>query len=99
MISDRQVFQDMTFVLFMCFMTSFKGEKIKSELSALVKDLPAVYDRVAESSKGLQKTIEYYQDFTSFVTDRLVLFKSLETHDVIMTSDRRRCDVMTSHRR
>ena len=35
-----------------------------------MKDLPAVYDRVAESSKSLQKTIEYYQDFTSFVMDR-----------------------------
>ena len=51
-----------------CFHT--KGEKIKSELSALVKDLPTVYDRVAESSKELQTAINYYQDFTHFITDR-----------------------------
>lgn len=44
-----------------------QGEKIKSELAALVQDLPNVYDDVAESSVKLKKAISFYEDFCAFM--------------------------------
>lgn len=75
-----------------CKQLGIKGEKIKSELSALVKDLPTVYDRVAETSKSLQTAIDYYQDFTSFVMDSKVdeadclpMLKFIQNHGNVTT--------------
>ncbi|OWF41135.1 CDK5 regulatory subunit-associated protein 3-like [Mizuhopecten yessoensis] len=43
------------------------GKKIKSELSALVKDLPMTFNKIADSSKDLQEAVQFYGDFVNFV--------------------------------
>lgn len=48
----------------------FQGDKIKSELAALVQDLPKVFDGVAAKSQNLKNAVKYYQDFRSFLINR-----------------------------
>ncbi|KAL4228499.1 CDK5 regulatory subunit associated protein 3 [Mactra antiquata] len=55
-----------------CKELGIKGDKIKSELAALVKDLPNVFDEVADKSKKLQNAVKYYQDFRSFLLNQQV---------------------------
>ena len=45
----------------------FQGDKIKSELAALVQGLPAVYEDVALSTQKLNPAVTFYHDFASFL--------------------------------
>jgi len=45
----------------------FQGDKIKSELAALVQGLPAVYEDVALSTQKLKPAVTFYHDFSSFL--------------------------------
>ena len=47
--------------------TVFQGDKIKSELAALVQGLPAVYEDVALSTQKLKPAVTFYHDFSSFL--------------------------------
>lgn len=49
------------------FLTNFQGEKIKTELAALVTDLPQELSKLADLAKSLQDVVQYYTDFSSFV--------------------------------
>ncbi|XP_041371768.1 CDK5 regulatory subunit-associated protein 3-like [Gigantopelta aegis] len=53
-----------------CKQLGIEGKKIKSELSALVRDLPSEYNRIAKITPDLNSTIEYYENFTKFVLNR-----------------------------
>ncbi|XP_060074936.1 CDK5 regulatory subunit-associated protein 3-like [Ylistrum balloti] len=50
-----------------CKEMGIEGNKIKSELSALVKDLPVTFNKIADSTKDLQEAVKFYGDFISFV--------------------------------
>ncbi|XP_045210183.2 CDK5 regulatory subunit-associated protein 3-like isoform X1 [Mercenaria mercenaria] len=50
-----------------CKELGIKGDKIKSELAALVQDLPKVFDDVATRTQQLTVALKYYQDFRSFL--------------------------------
>ncbi|KAK3105980.1 hypothetical protein FSP39_010044, partial [Pinctada imbricata] len=50
-----------------CKQMGIEGKKIKSELLALVTDLPKEFTRIAESAKCLQPGITYYNDFVKFM--------------------------------
>ncbi|KAL3836336.1 hypothetical protein ACJMK2_021769 [Sinanodonta woodiana] len=52
-----------------CKQIGIEGKKIKSELAALVKDLPSVFFKIAASASNLQKAVDFYAGFTDFVTD------------------------------
>ena len=47
-----------------------QGKKIKSELSALVQDLPAQFQRISESASKLSKSVQFYDEFVDFITNR-----------------------------
>ena len=53
-----------------CKQLGIDGKKIKSELSALVRDLPSEYNRIAGMTSSLNSTIEYYENFTKFILNR-----------------------------
>lgn len=55
-----------------CKDLGIKGDKIKSELAALVQDLPKVYDGIADKCLKLGKAVQYYQGFSSFLLHRTV---------------------------
>ncbi|XP_060578828.1 CDK5 regulatory subunit-associated protein 3-like isoform X2 [Ruditapes philippinarum] len=55
-----------------CKELGIKGDKIKSELSALVQDLPKVFDEVAVQAQKLNGAVKYYQDFRSFLLNSTV---------------------------
>lgn len=55
-----------------CKELGIKGDKIKSELAALVKDLPKVFDGVATKTQNLKGAVKYYQDFRSFLLNSTV---------------------------
>ena len=49
----------------------WQGEKIKSELLELVRELPTnVYQPIADKVKGLQEVITYYEEFVKFVSGK-----------------------------
>ncbi|XP_071100814.1 CDK5 regulatory subunit-associated protein 3-like [Haliotis cracherodii] len=50
-----------------CKQMGIEGKKIKSELAALVRDLPTEYQKMAKTTKSLQPAVDYYQNFVSFV--------------------------------
>jgi len=50
-----------------CKEIGIQGEKIKTELAGLVKDLPQELRKFAESSKSLNDAVDYYDRFTQFV--------------------------------
>lgn len=52
--------------------TTFQGKKIKSELAALVRDMPRVFDKLAKKSKGLEEAVQYYSAFVDFIMNRWV---------------------------
>ncbi|KAK3578328.1 hypothetical protein CHS0354_039035 [Potamilus streckersoni] len=52
-----------------CKQIGIEGKKIKSELAALVKDLPSVFSKIAASTSSLQKAVDFYAGFTDFVTN------------------------------
>ncbi|WAR04458.1 CK5P3-like protein [Mya arenaria] len=69
-----------------------KGDKIKSELSALVKDLPKVYEEVAKEAKRLCSAVTYYHDFSAFLMkgelknlDCVPLLRFVQEHGNVVT--------------
>ncbi|XP_059151211.1 CDK5 regulatory subunit-associated protein 3-like [Physella acuta] len=52
-----------------CKQLGIEGEKIKTELASLVKDLPSELSKFAESAKSLNDAVQYYDKFTKFVTN------------------------------
>ena len=52
--------------ILMCFLI-YQGEKIKTELAALVRDLPADFDCIAASAMELEGAVQYYDDFVKFL--------------------------------
>nr|KAG5700055.1 hypothetical protein BaRGS_028292 [Batillaria attramentaria] len=53
-----------------CRQIGIEGQKIKTELAALVRDLPADFDRIAASSQELAEAVKYYDAFVAFLTGR-----------------------------
>ncbi|KAK7487429.1 hypothetical protein BaRGS_00021270 [Batillaria attramentaria] len=51
-----------------CRQIGIEGQKIKTELAALVRDLPADFDRIAASSQELAEAVKYYDAFVAFLT-------------------------------
>ena len=49
------------------YVALFQGEKIKTELAALVRDLPADFDHIAASALELEGAVQYYDDFVHFL--------------------------------
>ncbi|KAL5009859.1 hypothetical protein ScPMuIL_012164 [Solemya velum] len=60
-----------------CRQMGIQGKKIKSELSALVSDLPDVFNKLAESCEELKKGISFYDDFVNFLMNGADLPDSL----------------------
>ncbi|XP_046568066.1 CDK5 regulatory subunit-associated protein 3-like [Haliotis rubra] len=50
-----------------CKQMGIEGKKIKSELAALVRDLPTEYQKMAKTTKSLQSAVDYYLNFVSYV--------------------------------
>ncbi|GFN75969.1 Cdk5 regulatory subunit-associated protein 3, partial [Plakobranchus ocellatus] len=50
-----------------CKKLGIKGDKIKTELASLIKDLPSELHKFAESAKSLEEAVHYYDKFTSFL--------------------------------
>ncbi|KAL8616487.1 hypothetical protein ACOMHN_041090 [Nucella lapillus] len=50
-----------------CKQMGIQGEKIKTELAALVRDLPSDFDRLALSAQGLGEAVHYYDHFVAFL--------------------------------
>ena len=53
----------------------FQGKKIKSELAALVEDLPTTFNKLCDSASGLKPAVDFYRDFVNFLMKEYVLFK------------------------
>ncbi|XP_013413714.1 CDK5 regulatory subunit-associated protein 3 [Lingula anatina] len=53
-----------------CKHMGIEGKRVKTELVALVKDLPAVLEGVATVCKELQPAMDYYKAFIDFTLDR-----------------------------
>lgn len=47
-----------------------QGEKIKTELAALVQDLPRDFEQIAAAAKDLKDAVEYYDDFVRFIMNK-----------------------------
>ena len=52
------------------YMTLWQGRRVKSELLALVQDLPSVYERLGQSSSNLATAIDYYKKFIAFTLQK-----------------------------
>ncbi|XP_030610842.1 CDK5 regulatory subunit-associated protein 3 [Archocentrus centrarchus] len=52
-----------------CRQYGITGEHVPRELQALVKDLPAVLDKVGKDAGKLEEQIQFYAAFTNFVCD------------------------------
>ncbi|CAG5131829.1 unnamed protein product [Candidula unifasciata] len=50
-----------------CKQLGIEGNKIKTELAELVKDLPSELRKFAESARTLEDAVQFYDDFTRFV--------------------------------
>lgn len=57
-----------------CFFDVFQGKKIKSELAALVEDLPKTFDKICDSTSGLTLATDFYKDFVQFLTNEYAVF-------------------------
>lgn len=53
-----------------CKQMGIEGKKIKTELAALVQDLPAQFHQISEAASKLSKSVQYYDEFVDFVTKR-----------------------------
>lgn len=70
-----------------CKELGIEGNKIKSELSALVKDLPMTFNKIADTAKDLQEAVEFYGEFVNFVMNSqkhqktcLTMLKYVQSH-------------------
>ncbi|XP_071942675.1 CDK5 regulatory subunit-associated protein 3-like [Antedon mediterranea] len=52
-----------------CNKLGIKGEKIKTELTQLVSDLPLIYDKILSKTKKLDKVSEFYEAFVQFTVE------------------------------
>lgn len=50
-----------------CKQLGIKGEKIKTELAGLIKDLPEQLHKFADSAKSLDKAVKFYDKFSAFL--------------------------------
>ncbi|KAK7092956.1 CDK5 regulatory subunit-associated protein 3-like isoform X2 [Littorina saxatilis] len=53
-----------------CRQMGIEGQKIKTELAAMVRDLPADFDRMAASTQELEGAVKYYDAFVNFLVNR-----------------------------
>lgn len=61
-----------------CQEIGINGDKIKSEIISLAKDLPETYDKICEDAKGLHDAAELYQSTVQNKLDEGVEIKVLE---------------------
>ena len=54
---------------YLCY---FQGERIRSEILALVKDVPDLLENVAEQTKNFEESVNYYQGYVVFTLETLV---------------------------
>ncbi|XP_048730566.2 CDK5 regulatory subunit-associated protein 3-like [Ostrea edulis] len=52
-----------------CKQMGIEGKKIKTELAALVQDLPAEFQKISESASKLTKSVQYYDEFVDFLAN------------------------------
>ncbi|RUS91241.1 hypothetical protein EGW08_001047 [Elysia chlorotica] len=50
-----------------CKQLGIKGDKIKTELAGLIKDLPSELHKFADSAKSLDQAVMFYDKFSSFL--------------------------------
>lgn len=50
-----------------CKQLGIEGKKIKSELAALVGDLPITFNKICDSAGGLKSAVNFYKDFINFM--------------------------------
>ncbi|GFR99291.1 CDK5 regulatory subunit-associated protein 3 [Elysia marginata] len=50
-----------------CKQLGIKGEKIKTELAGLIKDLPNELHKFADSAKSLDQAVKFYDKFSTFL--------------------------------
>lgn len=53
-----------------CKQMGIEGKKIKTELAALVQDLPSQFHQISEAASKLSKSVQYYDEFVDFITKR-----------------------------
>ncbi|KOX75784.1 CDK5 regulatory subunit-associated protein 3, partial [Melipona quadrifasciata] len=54
----------------LCKQLGIPGEQIKQELAEKVKELPEIYDKIAEKTKSLEKAVEFYCGFVNYTLGR-----------------------------
>ncbi|XP_076455666.1 CDK5 regulatory subunit-associated protein 3-like [Babylonia areolata] len=69
-----------------CKQMGIEGQKIKTELAALVRDLPGDFDSIAASAQDLEDAVQYYDRFVAFLlssteqeTDSLPMLKFVQS--------------------
>ncbi|KAJ8307201.1 hypothetical protein KUTeg_015285 [Tegillarca granosa] len=54
-----------------CKQMGIEGKKIKSELAALLSDLPDIFSKIAKSTGSLQEAVTFYGNFVNFIMKRI----------------------------
>ncbi|XP_060829131.1 CDK5 regulatory subunit-associated protein 3 [Bombus pascuorum] len=54
----------------LCKQLGITGKQIKRELSEKVKELPEIYEKIAEKIKSLEKVVEFYCGFVNYTLGR-----------------------------
>lgn len=67
-----------------CKQMGIEGNKIKTELAALVQDMPADFDRIAAAVRDLDDAMQFYHHFVTFllnreITDSLPMLKFVQS--------------------
>ena len=60
-----------------------QGKRLRRELLALVKDMPATYDKIARDTADLKPACDYYSAFVSFTLDRSVYLDKTCTYHCV----------------
>ncbi|XP_065053892.1 CDK5 regulatory subunit-associated protein 3-like [Rhopilema esculentum] len=61
-----------------CKQMGVQGENIKSELLALVDELPVLFESIAEKTKTLEDSVAYYSEFVNFILSRGAISEKTE---------------------
>nr|XP_031838396.1 CDK5 regulatory subunit-associated protein 3 [Nomia melanderi] len=54
----------------LCKQLGIPGHHVKQELAEKLKELPEIYERIAEKAKSLQKAVEFYSGFVNYTLGR-----------------------------
>lgn len=54
----------------LCKQLGIPGHHVKQELAEKLKELPEIYERIAEKAKSVQKAVEFYSGFVNYTLGR-----------------------------